>query len=72
MGRGEMKAKIDIYQCSFFGLCNEWKWTFDVRVRNLTITQNKEHGFATKAGAKKAAIRAAQLVGATVIEFEGE
>jgi hypothetical protein len=32
----------------------------------------KENGFATKAGAKKAAIRAAQLVGATRVEFEGD
>jgi hypothetical protein len=32
----------------------------------------KENGFATKAGAKKAALRAAKLVGATVIEFEGD
>jgi hypothetical protein len=67
-----MKAKIDIYQCSFWGLYNKWNWTYDLRVRNLLITQNKENGFATKAGAKIAALRAAKIVGATVIEFDRE
>jgi hypothetical protein len=63
-----MKARIDIYQC-----CLDFnKWTFSLEVKNLLIVKNKEHGFTTKAGAKKAAIRAAQLVGATVIEFEGD
>jgi hypothetical protein len=67
-----MKAKIDIYRCTLWGLYNRWDWTFDVTFRNLIITHSKEHGFTTKAGAKKAAIQAAKLVGATVIEFEGD